>query len=113
MKTFLTPVAALSVLSGVILGSNGARAQAWMDIARQPVPSFSASRGYTGDHSYFGPEMYIPGNLGNPLPAGGSGVPMASGDSGGPIEALVGDEDEESPLVELVEDLAEDLDDCD
>ena len=53
MKTLSLTVSALAVLAGAVIVSDAAKAQAWMDIARQPVPSFSASRGYTGDHSRF------------------------------------------------------------
>jgi hypothetical protein len=102
MKTLSLTVSALTVLAGTVIVSDAAKAQAWMDIARQPVPSFSASRGYTGDHSYFGPEMYTPGNLGNPIARGGRG---GAGGGGTAFAGGRGDGGGNGELHEIVEDL--------
>ena len=61
MKTsILTAMLVLTAVSGVVVASDAAKAQAWMDIARNPVPSYQPFRGYNGAQTYIGQDYNSP-----------------------------------------------------
>jgi hypothetical protein len=55
MKTSILPaMLALTAASAVVVATVPANAQSWMDIARNPVPSYQPFRGYNGAQTYIG-----------------------------------------------------------
>jgi hypothetical protein len=75
MKTL--PLAAISMLAGlsaIVVASDSAKAQSWMDIARQPVPSYQPFRGYNGAQTYIGQDYTSPGGANT----GGAGGALAT-----------------------------------
>ena len=80
MKTLiLTAVLALAAVSGVVVASDAAKAQAWMDIARQPVPSYQPFRGYYGAQTYIGQDYSSPGASGSYSPGEAPTIDIGNG----------------------------------